>query len=103
MPVAAGGTRAAVVEGEHDAAADGYAGDACPCRGHHAGALVTQDQWRLRHEHVDAREQIGVAEPCAGYLDEYLARAGLGELDVLDLEGATAFAQYCSLDMQSNL
>jgi len=63
MPVAAGGTRAAVVEGEHDAAADGYVGDACPCRGHHAGALVTQDQWWLRHEHVDAREQIGVAEP----------------------------------------
>jgi hypothetical protein len=73
-----------------------------PVAAHHAGALVTQDQRRLRHEPVDAWEQIGVAEPCGGYLDEYLARAGLGELDVLDLEGATAFAQYCSLDMHPN-
>ena len=61
-------------------------------RQHHARALVTENGRLRDRDHAVTSEEVGMAKPDSGDLDEDLVVAGLIERDGLDVEETSRLA-----------
>jgi hypothetical protein len=60
----------------------------------HAGRLVAVDGWQIAAPGAIEEENIAVADRAGGRPDQHFARARLGELDGLDLQGRAISAAH---------